>query len=583
MANKNINILLTLQDKFSKPIKETTAQTKAAQKQIKACSNVINGWANNANAKFKKVAGAAGKALGVFATLGGAISVAGITAWSAQAMEAAQKQIEAETKLEAVLGNVKSLASGGTEAIKEARNNLMGVASELQKVGVIGDEVTLAGMQQLATFQLSDKEIATLAAGMTDLLAQQKGLNATQEDAVGIGNMIGKVMQGQTSALSRVGITFDKAQEKALKTGDATQRAAVLAEILQQNVGGVNAALAQTDNGKIQQAANLYGDMQEEVGKGLNAIKAQLMGMASGVIPAVQEKLVALVAKLQEKVNQAVAWFQKHRAEIEAGLKKVQGVVSVVFGVIKQAVSWVVDHLDILIPILAGVVAGFVAFNIVMTVASMLKTLGIVIQGVSAAGGVLNAILAANPAILVALAIAALVAAGVALYKNWDTIKEKAAELWGKVKEVFGGIRDAITGAFDAAKEKVLGVVNWIGDKLKWLGEKIESVPVLGTIIQGVKAVGGAVRTAVTGHATGSSYFQGGATRINEGGRGEIVDLPSGTRIIPHDVSVKAAKSGGVNVTVNVTVQGNVVGNRAFMEQTGDYITQKIVAAMATV
>ena len=49
----------------------------------------------------------------------------------------------------------------------------MGVASELQQIGVIGDEVTLAGMQQLATFQLSEKEIATLAGGMTDLLAQQ--------------------------------------------------------------------------------------------------------------------------------------------------------------------------------------------------------------------------------------------------------------------------------------------------------------------------------------------------------------------------------------------------------------------------
>lgn len=33
----------------------------------------------------------------------------------------------------------------------------MGVASELQQIGVIGDEVTLAGMQQLATFQLSER------------------------------------------------------------------------------------------------------------------------------------------------------------------------------------------------------------------------------------------------------------------------------------------------------------------------------------------------------------------------------------------------------------------------------------------
>ena len=261
MANKNINILLSLQDKFSKPLKGTTAQVKAQQKQIKACSNVINSWAKNANSKFKKVAGAVGKAALALGTLSGVISVAGIKAWSGEAMEAAQAQIEAETKLEAVLGNVKSIASGGTAAIQAAKKHLTGVASELQKVGVIGDEVTIAGQQQLATFQLSDKSIATLSTGMTDLLAQQKGLNATQDDAVTIGNLIGKAMSGQTTALSRVGIIMTDAQKKVIKYGTEEEKAAALAEVLKDNVGGVNAALAQTDQGKIKQAQNLYGDM----------------------------------------------------------------------------------------------------------------------------------------------------------------------------------------------------------------------------------------------------------------------------------------------------------------------------------
>lgn len=168
MANKNINVLLTLKDKFTKPLKGTTAEVKKQQKQIKAASNVINGWAKNANSKFKSVCGTVGKVGAAFLTLGGAISAAGIKAWSEEAMTAAQAQVEAETKLEAVLGNVKSIAEGGTGAIQAAKKNLMGVASGLQQVGVIGDEVTLAGMQQLATFQLSDKAIATLSTGMTD-------------------------------------------------------------------------------------------------------------------------------------------------------------------------------------------------------------------------------------------------------------------------------------------------------------------------------------------------------------------------------------------------------------------------------
>lgn len=60
-----------------------------------------------------------------------------------------------------------------------------------------------------------------------------------------------------------------------------------------------------------------------------------------------------------------------------------------------------------------------------------------------------------NPIMLVVIATAALVAAGILLWKNWD-----------KIKEVFGGIGDAITGVFDSALEGAKGFFSWIGDKL---------------------------------------------------------------------------------------------------------------------
>ena len=583
MANKNINVLLTLKDKFTKPLKGTTAEVKKQQKQIKAASNVINGWAKNANSKFKSVCGTVGKVGAAFLTLGGAISVAGIKAWSEEAMTAAQAQVEAETKLEAVLGNVKSIAEGGTGAIQAAKKNLMGVASELQKVGVIGDEVTLAGMQQLATFQLSDAAIATLSTGMTDLLAQQKGLNASQSDAVGVANMIGKAMTGQVTALSRVGITMTDAEKKLMQTGNAEQRAATLAQILKNNVGGVNAALAQTDDGKIQQAKNLYGDMQEEVGKQLTATKGTLAGLAAQYIPDVQKALLSVVGKIKPKVESAIKYIEDHKESIRAGIDKVKTAVSSAYKVISTAVGWCIDHGNILIPILTGIVAGFAAFNIISTIASVMSTLITVIQGVSAAGGILNAVMAANPIILVAMAIAALVAAGIALWKNWDTVKEKALELWGKVKEVFGGIRDSISGAFTSAKETVSGVVDWITEKIGAIGDAAEKVPVLGTLIRGAKGAYTAVKNVVTRHnATGTPYFSGGRTTINEGGRGEIVDLPNGTRIIPHDV---AKKSTGRSIIMNLKliVQGNVIGNKEFMEQTGEYVTEKVIEALGTV
>lgn len=188
----------------------------------------------------------------------------------------------------------------------------------------------------------------------------------------------------------------------------------------------------------------------------------------------------------------------------------------------------------------------------------------------TAAQWALNAAFVATPIGWIVLGLAAVVAAGVALYKNWDTVKAKAGEVWNSIKTAFGGIRDSITGAFSAAKEKVAGFFSW-------LNQKIESVPILGSIYKGGKSAVSWVADHLDGNAMGTPYWRGGLTRVNERG-GEIMNLPSGTQIIPHDVSVKAA--GGRSVTVNVNIQGNVIGNREYTEQVGEYVGRKVLAAL---
>ena len=191
----------------------------------------------------------------------------------------------------------------------------------------------------------------------------------------------------------------------------------------------------------------------------------------------------------------------------------------------------------------------------------------------TAAQWALNAAFVATPIGWIVLGLAAVVAAGVALYKNWDTVKAKAGEVWNSIKTAFGGIRDSITGAFSAAKEKVAGFFSW-------LNQKIESVPILGSIYKGGKNAVSWVADHLDGNAMGTPYWRGGYTRVNERG-GEIMNLPSGTQIIPHDVSVKAA--GGRSVTVNVTIQGNVIGNREYTEQVGEYVGRKVLAALGNI
>ena len=169
-------------------------------------------------------------------------------------------QIEVEKKLETTMRNSMDARAEDTQSIKD-------LCSAQQELGVIGDEVQLAGAQEMATYLSEKTSLEKLIPVMNDMLAQQYGLNASQENAAGIATMLGKVMNGQVGALSRYGYTFDEAQEKILKFGTEAQRAAVLCDVVSASVGGMNAELAKTDIGKQKQLENTLGDLKEKAGE----------------------------------------------------------------------------------------------------------------------------------------------------------------------------------------------------------------------------------------------------------------------------------------------------------------------------
>lgn len=79
-------------------------------------------------------------------------------------------------------------------------------------------------------------------------------------------------------------------------------------------------------------------------------------------------------------------------------------------------------------------------------------------------------------------------------------------------------------------------------------------------------------------NATGTNYFAGGLTEVGEHG-GEIMNLPNGTQIIPHDVSTKMGS--GLSVTNNINISGNVVGNEDFINELGNAITSRVQLAIS--
>lgn len=242
-------------------------------------SRILNQVSDDAKGMGSKLLGALSAAVPGATAIAGATVAAGAAAvaFGVQSVGAYNSAVEASTKLRTNLLNVKG-------ATMEQVTGLEALASQLQAVGVIEDDVIKAGMSQLATFNLQGSTIAALTPKITDMVAQLKGHNATAEDMVTINNLVGKVMTGNVGALSRYGVTLSDNQKQLLEQGNEAQRAAVLNEVLAQNYGKVNEELAKTPQGQLTMLKNAFGDLQEGVGEFIITALSPLIGWFSGLV-----------------------------------------------------------------------------------------------------------------------------------------------------------------------------------------------------------------------------------------------------------------------------------------------------------
>lgn len=102
-------------------------------------------------------------------------------------------------------------------------------------------------------------------------------------------------------------------------------------------------------------------------------------------------------------------------------------------------------------------------------------------------------------------------------------------------ENAFQALEDAGISAIDGLMQKIIEA-----DASKAFDDLFGNLFGGGTGNLGVSVIGGAL-----GHnAGGTNNWRGGLTSVNEQG-GEIMNLPSGTQIIPHDVSMAMAGGGG--------------------------------------
>lgn len=253
------------------------------------------GFTNGLSGMTKAADSLKGSFLKLGAVIAGAFSVKAITAFAKESKSLYDTQLEAEARLSQVMKNTMSATDEQIQSVKD-------YSSALQELGVIGDEIQLSGLQELGTYVENSESLKKMNVVLNDMLAQQYGLNATAESAVTISTMLGKVLDGQTGALSRYGYSFTEAQEQLLKYGTEEQRVATLAEVVEASVGGMNEALANTDAGRMKQLDNTVGDIKEQFGQAVYQIEVLFL-------PALKRLADALTkaAGLAQSVSSAFA------------------------------------------------------------------------------------------------------------------------------------------------------------------------------------------------------------------------------------------------------------------------------------
>lgn len=362
-----------------------------------------------------KSAGQKMRTAGMYAS--GAAAGAIITGKKLLELNATQEQ--AETKLIEIYKKRMGVNEKAAESTME-------VATALQKQGVIGDEVTLSGAQQLATYAKYPATVNKLLPAMDNLLVQQKGLNATADDATSVANLFGKAMTGQTGALKKVGISFTDAQEEVLKYGTEEEKAATLAEVVTQNVGDMNKTFAETDAGKIQQAKNTLGDFGEQLG-------ALLLPALAGIADTLTKK---------------------------------------VFPVIEKIIGYLQEH-----PVIAKIAVGITAFlavagPLLIIVGAIASGIGAIMTVIPMLGGAFAAL--AGPVGIAIAIIGGLIAVGVILYKNWDKIKAKATELKDNIVKKFTALKIAVKVIFNHIKDAMLAPIRKAVEVIKGMIKKIK-------------------------------------------------------------------------------------------------------------
>lgn len=272
-------------------------------------------------------------------------------------------------------------------------------------------------------------------------------------------------------------ISFMRGDKSLL--GTMLERAGVDCEKLRQNIVGVWT--------KIKQAIGY-------IGEGIrNVVVPIFEGIRTAAVVAF-EKIQQAVAKVAPGIAQFFESLSSGKVDKKAWTDIGESIGRIAVGVVAviaavKGISAIFGVITTVISVVKAVISVIkLAFVVVKSIITVIKVVGAVISVLASAFG---------PVIL---AIAAAIAIGVLLWKNWDKIREAAGNLLEGIKTTIGNVRDAIVTGIQAAIDWIISLP---AEALKWGSDIIDG------IVSGIQSAVGRVGEAVKGVADKIKSFLG--------------------------------------------------------------------------
>lgn len=468
--------------------------TSSIKSKFSAVWNALPEGARNAAAKagnalhtgLSKASGFASKAVSGIgnAAKGMATSVSGAaTAAAAYLVNFGKQSVAAALKAGEVTAKFQQVAKNNNWTDEEQKS-LLSLNKTLGQTGVISGGTLKAAQAQLGTFALTADQVKTLTPALADMIANNKGYNATAQDGVQIANLLGKVMTGSATALSKYGVTMTDAQKKVLQEGSASEKAAMAAQVLEANFGGINKALAQTPQGKMTILQHEIAGLKTSVGNDLIAAFGGVGGAVIKMVQAVEPLITAFFDKVAALAQ-----------EIGPPLEKVFGAIADKIG--KIDFSGLSNSLGSLSGPIAAV-TGLLGAAGLGGALSGLSGVPVIGGLLSKFGGILSGL--GGPITLVIGALAGLIATSPQLRSEFgEVLKNAFASLQQAFQALQPSIQLLMTALSQLAAAVMPVITNVIGQIIPLLTPIITTlVSVLVPVIQGVLTVVTSVITAIT-------------------------------------------------------------------------------------